>query len=340
MRLILSLLWLLIGTASTAQAASWLKPFNSASPWNTKIDDDAQFVPVNFRPAGWMTIDEEYFFTTSADDPTFRLYTPIDWAHRCGGTHVEMESIPFPDSIVIPDADESHTPNNCAAILMPDGHTIVQVNPLTRCFPGGPLSGWLAATVDLHGDGIAGGHGGSGLSSIGGSIRRGEFSNQKPINHALKVNIWGKKYLWKFADGDSGYRWPANRHDSCAPECYGGKNPALRLGSLLAIPSAVADTLQLETIPGRKILQTLQVYGAYVVDDTAWDAYALCVEAGVRQEFRATFNMSIEAQSTPWYRDCMKLFGALHVVDNNSPTSIGENGSDYQSTTDTSTSVR
>lgn len=323
MHILVAVMMLLMTSTAIAQEGTWQKPFSSTSPWNTKVSPRAQFVPANLRPASWMTVDEEYFFVTTTSDPTHRVYAPIDWSHRCGGTRVELESIPFPDDVVIPDADAQHTPNNCAAILLPDGRTVRQINPLTRCTPGGPLAGWLAATVDLHGDGIPGGHGGSGLSSLGGSIRRGEFSSSKPISHALKVNIWGQKYLWKFAAGDSGFRWPANRHDGCAPDCYGGTNPALRLGSLLAIPASIADTLLMETIPGRKIRDALRAYGAYVVDDTAWDAYALCVESGVRDEFRSSFQMSIESQSTPWYRDCMKLFGALHVVDNNSSSSIG-----------------
>lgn len=312
-----------LGAITPAHAQTWQHPFTATSPWNTRIGAGAMFVPANLRPAGWMTIDEEIFLVTKASDPLRTVYKPQAWDHRCGGHDEQGLELQLPDSFIIPDAVPGHTPNNVAAFLLADGQTIVQVNPIARCDPAGPLYGWQAPTVTLDSDGIQGGHGGSGLSSIGGSIRRGELTAAGPIVHALKVNIWGAKYLWKFADGDSGFRWPAWRHDGCAPECYGGTNPSLRLGSLLALPRTVADTLHLETIPGGKIRDALRDYGAYVVDDTAWDAYALCVESDVRAEFRARYSLAIEGQSGPWYRDMMKLYGALMIVDNNSPTSVG-----------------
>lgn len=320
--LVLSIL-LVLGASSSALAQTWQHPFASTSPWNTRIGTAAVFVPANLQPASWMTIDEEIFLVTKASDPLRTVYKPQAWDHRCGGHDEQGLELRLPDSFVVPDATPGHTPNNAAAFLLPDGETIVQVNPIARCDSFGPMYGWQAPTVQLTGDGIQGGHGGSGLSSIGGSIRRGELTSANPITHALKVNIWGKKYLWKFAESDSGYRWPAWRHDGDAPDSYGGTNPSLRLGSLLAIPRSVADTLHLETNSGRKIRDALCTYGAYVVDNTAWDAYALCVESGVREEFRTANHAAIEGQGGPWYRDMMKLYGALMIVDNNSPTSIG-----------------
>lgn len=322
--------WLVLALMLVAVPVSardaWQQPFSSTSPWNMPIGDRAVFVPAGFRPATWMTIDEELLFVTNANDPLRRLYAPADWVKRCGGTSFQGTEIPLPDDLVIPDAEPGRTPNNCGAFLMPDGRTVVQANPLARCAPGGPIFGWAAPNNDLYGDGIPGGHGGSGLSSLGGSIRRGELTGPNPIRHVLKVNIFGQKYLWKFPEGGEGFRWPAWRQDGCSPDCYGGTNPAVVMGSLLALRSAVADTMSLETIPGRKIRDALRDYGAYVVDDTAWDVYALCVEQGVRQEFRETYSLAIETQGGPWFRDMMKIFAALSVVNNNSPTSIGGGG--------------
>ena len=44
--------------------------------------------------------------------------------------------------------------------------------------------------TSIFGDGIGGAHGGSGLSSIGGSIRLGELlPGAPPIPHALKIEL-------------------------------------------------------------------------------------------------------------------------------------------------------
>ena len=68
------------------------------------------------------------------------------------------------------------------------------------------------------GKGTGGAHGGSGLSSLGGSIRLGELlPGSPPINHALKIELanwwyYGEKQLQpKTIDnqGRSQYLWPA-----------------------------------------------------------------------------------------------------------------------------------
>lgn len=307
------------------------QPFNSQSIWNMPIGSGAQYQYVGFQPAEWATIDEDYIFETKDSDPLRWVIAPKDWGNRCGGTEDQGLRIPVPDSLIVPDARPGKTPNNCAAFLMPDRRTIVQLNPLARCDIGGPLYGWVAPTVDIYGPGIEGGHGGSGLSSIGGTIRRGELTGPDQIRHALKVNVWGKKYLYAFGESDSGYTWPAWRHDGCAPECYGGQDPLVRMGSLLAIPPNVTlEMLQLETESGRKLFWTLQNYGAYIADDTAWNAYAIEIEHGVKEEFQRTYRTPMENTRGTWYNDYMKLFRFLAVVTNSGPQQIGGGGQPRQ----------
>src|SRR5258705_11796832 len=74
----------------------------------------------------------------------------------------------MPGNFVVP-----HGPgNNSAAFLKPDGRTLIQTQPFTRCVAGEPgttlTDQFLFPPVDLYGDGIKGSHAGSGLSAIGG----------------------------------------------------------------------------------------------------------------------------------------------------------------------------
>ena len=69
----------------------------------------------------------------------------------------------------------------------------------------------------LYGDGIQGAHGGSMLSSIGGTIRLGELRpNSGPMRHALKINIYGAKNFYKCRKKEECNRWPAPASDGYA----------------------------------------------------------------------------------------------------------------------------
>ncbi|URD52018.1 hypothetical protein [Chroococcidiopsis sp. CCNUC1] len=164
------------------------------------------------------------------------------------------------------------------------------------------------------------------MSAIGGSIRRGELTGDEPIRHAIKILVWGKKYL-HYSKSMPGYRWPADRADRYAESEYKGTNSKLVQGSLLAIPPHVKiDSLGLKTPAGQKIFKALQNYGAYIVDDAYWDAYYLAVEQGVPEEFRNRYGYSFEGRSGAFYDDMMKLISALNIIDNNRPDNIGGGG--------------
>ena len=105
------------------------------------------------------------------------------------------------------------------------------------------------------------------------------------------------------------------------------------MGALLALPPTLdLDKLSFETIPARILAQAFQDYGAYNVDDTAWDVYAIVTEWGpdgrVTDEFEKKwgFSMKQSDKNTPWSRDMDKIFLNLHIVVNNSPQSIGGGG--------------
>ncbi|HYM14368.1 MAG TPA: hypothetical protein VEZ14_02285 [Dehalococcoidia bacterium] len=307
-----------------------LWPFSSTGIWNMPIGSGAAYIPAGIAPASSVSIDEEFILFPSPADPLVPVYTNAIWgAGRCQEISYAYD-INLPDGFVVQDAAPPYTPNAVAAILSGDGRTLKQMNPVSRCQPGGALTaGWLAPDQDIYGDGILGGHGGSGLSGIGGSIRLGELTGPDPIRHALKVNLWGQRWL---SPSDGGFRWPAvhadaSYNDPQARNGYGGALPQLRMGALLAIPPGVdISALGLKTDAARKLAWTMQNYGAYVVDNTTWDSHALDVQSGVAAEFRAAYGYGIEASQGPWFDDVMKIFAALSVVDNNAPSSVGGGG--------------
>lgn len=325
---------ILTNTSASSQTPTtrdpWLWPFSVTSIWNMPIGSGARYIPANIQKAGWFGVDREYFYKLKASDPSRPVYSPGSWTKRCSGTNSINISLPVPDSLIVPDAtlNPYSTPNNASAFLQPDGKTLVQLEPLARCEKGGPIYGWrYFPDLSLYGEGIGGAHFGSGLSSIGGSIRKGELTNDQPIRHAIKLLFWGKKYYY-YSSSRPGYRWPADRADSVASTSYQGTNYAFVQGTLLAIPPSVTESsLQLQTPGGKKLFRVLQNYGGYVVDDAGWDAHYMAVEQGVTEEFKAKYGYDFENWTGAFYDDVMKLYKALYIVDNNSPTTIGGGGS-------------
>jgi len=306
-----------------------LWPFSRDSIWNLPIGASAVYVPASIQQPTQrgMTTDPDVIILTPNATMTAVYYNSDGWSggSRCSPQGNVLFNAPIPDSFVVPGAGSTNpdgtTPNYATAILMPDGHTLTQGQPFARCTAGGPATMWWSVTNDLYGTGIDGGHGGSGLSSLGGTIRLGELVPGGVIRHVMKINLYGlNNYYYGTTQG---YRWPASQADGCASSCYGGTTQALRMGSLLAIPASVnVDSLGLETEPAKILARALQDYGAYTVDDTAWSVYAIATEFGpagrVDTEFSTAWGFAINpsTKTVPWARDMDRLFGALNVVDN------------------------
>ncbi len=167
--------------------------------------------------------------------------------------------------------------------------------------------------------------------------------------------------------GTSGgcYRWPAAGCDRTALDGPGGsppgygtyavspKPPGLVMGALLAIkPEETPVSLGLETEPGRMLLWTLQNYGVYLVDESnhgpatgdspnGIGGYLFGAEDGPHGVFTEQFDRDWGASTggwgnkrirgnTAWIRDVMRMLKALHVIENNSPSSIGGGGTPRQ----------
>ena len=315
----------------------WLWPFAQNSIWNMPIGSNAVYVNANIGLAGFVGVDDEYMYIVPEGSPERNIYGPHTWNDRCPIEDADkyQGKMQIPDDLLMPDATGSETPNNVATFLQPGGSAVISLAPFTRCTAGGTVFGWKRPDLDIKGEGITGAHWGSGLSGFGGSIRKGELQGSEPIRHALKIDIWGQKYLY-YASDRLGYRWPADRADNYAAETWGymrqdpqlgNPNKAIVQGSLLAIPPSVTEaSLNLVTPPAKKIFKALQDYGAYIVDDAAWDAHYICAEKGVKEETEAQYGIGMHGYSGDFHDDINKLMQALKVVDNNASDNIGGGG--------------
>lgn len=339
-----------VASGACRHALRW--PYARSSIWNQSIGSEAAYVPAGIPAAGayGMTEDEDILIL-EPDAPVVPVFKHnVGWSSgdRCGGrtSQVILNEAPIPASFSTDPGYRGRTPNHGVAILLADGVSVWQSQPFHRCGE----NGWAVSqfvypdnTYHIRNDeGILGAHGGSGMSAIGGTIRVGELLPGSTIRHALKINLWAEKNLYYAtdeADGKAGYRWPAARSDGYAADVYGGTNPALQMGSLLALrPDFSVDELRIE--PARIIARALMDYGGYVVDDTYWDVYALSVEWGpsgrVVDEFQETWgfpfatatNASCASGSAEcrWAQDMATIFSSLHVVDNNEASRIGGGG--------------
>jgi len=299
------------------------------------IGRGAVYVPAQIAPPTLrsLTSDQDIIVMDPGAPLVSLLLSGAGWSggSRCTGTGPALASVPIPSSFVVP--SDGH--NDALAVLMPDGQTVLQGQPFARCAAGGVgtlLA--LAPSDNLYGNGILGAHGGSGLSSLGGTIRLNQLVPGGEIRHVLKVNVDAAANLFP----SPGFVWPAIRHDSCAPGCYGGSVPALEMGSLLAIPSSVnLTTLGLQTAPGRMLAWTLQNYGAYITNDTTRSVFSISTEDGpsgsMINQFQQAWGFPFEApagNATPWSHDINAILANLAVVVNNGPASIGGGGTPRQ----------
>lgn len=311
--------------------------------------------------------DRTYIAFAQPSDPLRTVYKTSSWGPgRASGTTLIPKypggatpyQIRIPDSLVIPDATSSSTPNACTAIVQPDG-SVHQFNVACRPVAGVdnfhgmplstflPMSGRSPASVDadqtLTGAGYYGGHGGAALSTFC-SLRPSELlDNGQPIHHALGLNVNGCEYLYcdpwnSVSNAHAGCVWPAATYDGGAfgsswGSNYKGHYTFLRMGSLLAIPPSV--NLNLTLSPAMKLYNALKNYGAYIVDTTGWTSVDMSITTDAVTEFQGAYGYSFGAgqpgapwapTNQTWYDELALIYGSLAVVSNNSPTSIGGGG--------------
>ncbi len=334
---------------ATRDPLSW--PFAVNSIWNTPLGATAELLPAGMTLGrGGITADENILIL-EADAPLVDMFFHEGY---WDGTKVRCEEItdqrlagglPVPTDFLTDPGYLGATPNHAGAVLLADGDTLLQTQPVHRCAPGGPLiSQYLFDQDSLrNGSGVAGAHGGSKMSSVGGTLRLGELIPGGMIHHALKLNIDCEafcSYDQADPDGRAGFRWPAGAADAEAPTRYQGTVPQLQMGALLALPASF-DVAALQTEPARMVARAMQRYGAYVVDDTHYPSFALTTEwspdGRVVDEFEAVWGFPMELGVDPadcpdggracaWTEDLARVIAALSVVDDNTATSIGGAG--------------
>jgi hypothetical protein len=361
------------GAGSTGTRNALLWPFAATSIWNMPIGAGASYVAsgLHFTTTPNST---EYWYDMPQSDHERIVLTPsapltdvyinnVGWSggDRCVQQGALFFQAPIPAAYVVPNS----TGNNGAAILLADGLTLVQTQPFTRC------AGYTYGTTmqvpytlalweyNLQtGDGRLGAHGGSNLSTLGGTIRMGELRPGTQMLHALKINLDSATSLGLCTGKFSAcFTWPAATADSYAANAgngygaaTGNTNSAMKMGSLLAIPASVnIGTIGLQSVPGKMLAWTLQNYGAYIVDSRGSPGFDLAIEDGAAgskaAEFQADYGFPFDGrlgymtlngstgQPTPqarWVSDIRLIIDYLRVVSNNSPTTVGGGGTPLQ----------
>lgn len=325
------------------------QPFASTSIWNMPIGSSASYVAASIVTPTASTLqgDQDIIVLTPTAPQTPIYENSAAWQSTVSRCPYDVGplfyDVPVPSDFVVGDTPISDTPNNSFAALLADNRTLKQNQPFTRCTAGDPATTYNTfPDVDLYGDGVTGAHGGSWLSAIGGTLRVGELRpGVAPPRHALKLELFAHQNYYNDGNQADCYRWPATTCDGYFDDSgsleYGGTNPALRPGSLLALPASLSiASLGLTTGPAQQLAWTLQNYGAYLVDDSAWSSVSICVENGPAGVFETQFQsdwgfaLATNGTTSPFAVDFAKILSNLMVVDNNSATSIGGGGNPLQ----------
>jgi Phosphoesterase family/Carboxypeptidase regulatory-like domain len=308
-----------------------VQPFTSTSIWNMPIGTGAQYIAANLAPATLKTlVTDQHIIVMTPTAPLTPLYLEAPGGNRCAATSSLLASVPIPGAFTI-----QNLPKNFPlAAVAADGHTLIEGEPFARCTASGAGTvNILAANGDLYGDGLLGVDGGSDLSSLGGTIRLGELVPGGVISHALQIDVDAPN-LYR-GTATTCYRWPATKCDGYGPAQYGGTNPALAPGALLALPQTMdINSLNLQTSAGRILATAFQNYGAYIGNDAGRSVNNIVTElspsGSVTAEFQAAWNFPFETTGVNgtdgWSHDIAAIFAALDIVNNNSPTSIGGGG--------------
>jgi hypothetical protein len=339
-------------------------PFAQNSCWNMPIGSNAVYVPAGIRATAnteWRP-DMDIIVMKPKARMTKIYYSNAGWGgskNRCAATESTPRfSVPIPDSFVI----GNEITNASAAFLDSNGRTVKQCQPFARCKPFDSGTSMFFFNKPMTDNGVLynfhdmdiydstgeiGGHWGSKLSDLGGTIRVGEFT-AGVIRHAMKVNLNAHVYYYYdfncpgtlgFKDSCS-FRWPAISVDIYATKTsgshwYAGKDPNFIMGVLLALkPSFNLDTLR--TVPGKILGKAFQDYGAYVVDDAFCDCWAPVFERGpdgnVVDEVNSRYgvNMFLTPHTDEFWKDMVKIFENLHIIINNGPRNIGGGGTPRQ----------
>ena len=297
-----------IGTGAERATAGLFKQESARSSWPGELE------------YGRVLTDPEYFHL-NPNDPVKTLSVTGGGPGHGDGVHVRAG------------ATATGAWNSCAVLLRSaDPFTVWQGQPLSLAANGNPSWPWTVPTsateaLDLREGGQRthlGSHGGSGLSTVGGSIRVGDLSGDDMIHHPLQLGINGLHFL---SASNGGYRWPAVTADTGFDvdghgNEYGGSLDHMLMGVLLALP-ADYDLSAITEPRAHKICWTLRHYGAYVVDvtDRSWSVFQFSADNRIR-----TWSADAEWPMDSAHTDCIAFHQQLHgaildleAITNNGP---------------------
>jgi IPT/TIG domain len=323
-------------------------------PVNVPIKTGAIYVDAKLPPRGANAIGVEKIVFNM--DPTLAV-TPVyknsgqHDPNRClgsGGLFSPAISLPYNQKLLVPSSGLNYP----GGFVDADGVTRWEAGNVAHCTnPGKLTAGHMTSPGSLIDDSFDGASGGSGLSTILGTIRVGEFLHGtdgssttinghtfKNIRHALRFNLYGKTDM---SSAGTGFRWPATHPDGgynnpSLNNYYGGTVPECVEGSRLAIRQTVnLATMGLTTTPGYLFAWILQMYGGYPCNDAAPGfGWPICMETSAlgdaEAEFATVFGTPFAAKTSAWGQDAAKILAILAVVDNNTATSIGGVGTPLQ----------
>lgn len=314
--------------AQTEPFGTFTKPFAADSPWNIRPIGPVLGTysppqePTNYGAVGGGIFSSRAFLAT-ADDPQMVVYPPVgqQWmSDPDAGGNVASVTIP-------------HWPAATTPATGSDGHADI-VDPITGRvhsfwqlkFVNGQWHAALHAWSPLAGRGWGdGGHHyqgarATGVPTIGGMIRAHEVDDGKDVyEHALAVSL-----AHAGLKATPAYVYPATSADKDAATTNKGQ---VSEGTLMMLPQDYVMGTDNPLL--KKVVETLKVYGARVVDRNTATPFVIYVENGANFPLYKGGGLDTEV-----YLEMERLRKALHPVDsaygyvdgNGNPTTANEQG--------------
>jgi len=318
-----------VPASGAASRSPYQWPFSWDSIWNMPIAASARYAPAGIKSAA--TYQDRTTQDYDSIDPSAPVVTLTN-ARRASGSigPVSVHSAAGMSA--------NGQWNTCAAFLGTDNTSVYQ-GQTTQLAAGGNASfGGVADNawkpVNIRGGGTAGCQGGSGLSGLGGTLTLADLTQSGPITHVLKVALDG---VINYSSANGGYRWPAlnadtGYNDRGSGNFYGGSNPSVQPGSLLALPRSISPA-SFSNPTVAKLARAAQDYGVYIVDTTATGSTWNYSSVITNYDASTRLKVGLCTSATPCYHPSSKasvigsqldtLLKDLQVITNNTPSTPG-----------------
>lgn len=287
----------------------WGSSFDS--PWNIPLSMAAELHPVGTKVGGVLPTPTCIYVDRAniSISDTYPVKT-LRWAG--GSTEVYCN----------PSLSADGTWNNCGAFLKSDGISVIEGQ--TTCVTPGDnpsFSGTSSVAYPSYNlktsQGIVGSHGGSYLSCLGGTLRKGELTGPAEIFHSLGGGLDAMRCYSQ----ETGHVWPAANEDNYYKGnnryAYGGSDSYIAPGSLLVLKEDFDEMTLCKTFEGQKIARAMKRYGFYCKDDTyAVGYHQINIDTQDEEAISAINTRSFQ-------KDWKVIFSHCYVVINNSKNTPG-----------------